>query len=75
MTSSAETSMTKVFISYSHDSDEHRDQILDLSKRLRDGGIDCEIDQYDPSPEQGWPVWMQQKMQDADLHRNLSQTI
>jgi hypothetical protein len=55
MTSSAETSMTKVFISYSHDSDEHRDQILDLSKRLRDGGIDCEIDQYDPSPEQGWP--------------------
>ena len=58
--------MTKVFISYSHDSDEHRESILALSNRLRESGIDCEIDQYDPAPEEGWPVWMLQKMQDAN---------
>jgi len=58
--------MPKVFISYSHDSDTHREWVLDLSNRLREGGIDCEIDQYDPAPDQGWPVWMLQKMQDAN---------
>ena len=58
--------MPKVFISYSHDSDTHREWVLDLSNRLREGGIDCEIDQYDPAPDQGWPVWMLRKMQDAN---------
>ena len=58
--------MTKVFISYSHDSDEHAACVLALSNCLRRKGIDCDIDQYDPAPEEGWPVWMLQKMQDAN---------
>lgn len=58
--------MTKVFISYSHDSNEHRERVLDLSNRLRTDGIDCEIDQYNPAPEQGWPRWMMQGIQQAD---------
>ncbi len=58
--------MPKVFISYSHDSDAHSLRVLDLSNRLRDGGIDCEIDQYNPAPEQGWPRWMMQGIQQAD---------
>ena len=32
--------MTKVFISYSHDSEAHRERVLDFSNRLRAGGID-----------------------------------
>jgi hypothetical protein len=36
----------KVFISYSWDSPEHMDRVLKLSDRLRDEGIDCQIDQY-----------------------------
>ncbi|OQX13491.1 MAG: hypothetical protein BWK73_11960 [Thiothrix lacustris] len=58
--------MTNVFISYSHDSDAHRERVLALSNRLRADGIDCDIDQYNPAPEQGWPRWMMQGIQQAD---------
>ena len=48
-----------VFISYSHDSDEHREQVLALSERLRADGIKTLLDQYvNGSPQQGWPRWM-----------------
>jgi hypothetical protein len=49
---------TRVFISYSHDSPEHADRVLALSDQLRAGGIDCILDQYEPAPEEGWPLWM-----------------
>ncbi len=48
---------TKVFISYSHDSQEHMDRVLALSDRLRREGIDCRIDQDEQSPPEGWPQW------------------
>jgi SEFIR domain len=35
-----------VFISYSHDSDDHREQVLGLSERLRADGIDTILDRY-----------------------------
>ena len=38
--------MTRVFISYSHDSDAHRDFVRGLSDRLRADGLDCQINQY-----------------------------
>ena len=48
-----------VFISYSHDSDEHREKVLALSERLRDDGIETLLDQYmNGAPVQGWPRWM-----------------
>lgn len=56
----------KVFISYSHDSDAHRKRVLELSNRLRNDGINCDIDQYNPAPQQGWPRWMIQSIQQAD---------
>ena len=59
--------MTKVFISYSHDSDEHRDRILELSNRLRGDGIDCWIDQYEPTPPEGWPRKMDKGIREADF--------
>ncbi|WML89936.1 toll/interleukin-1 receptor domain-containing protein [Thiothrix lacustris] len=58
--------MTKVFISYSHDSDAHRERVRKLSDRLRTEGIDCDIDQYDPTPNEGWPLWMLKHIQDAN---------
>lgn len=53
-------------MSYSHDSPQHVDQILALSDRLRNEGIDCSIDQYIDSPPEGWPTWMCHQVEAAD---------
>jgi hypothetical protein len=37
----------KVFISYSHDSQEHKKWGLDLATRLRNNGVDAIIDQWE----------------------------
>ncbi len=59
---------TKVFISYSHDSGEHSAKVLELSENLRKEGIDCDIDQYlKAPPEEGWPTWMEDKIEEADF--------
>jgi len=58
--------MTKVFISYSHDSAEHTDKVLELADRLVGDGIDCILDQYEQSPAEGWPRWMDNHIRDAD---------
>ena len=49
-----------VFISYSHDSDAHRERVLNLSERLRKDGIVTILDRYvkKGSPPEGWPRWM-----------------
>jgi len=57
----------KVFISYSHDSDEHAKRVRDLSGRLRNQGVDCIIDQYDPFPPAGWPLWMTDHIDNDDF--------
>jgi hypothetical protein len=57
----------KIFISCSHDSQEHRDHVLTLSDRLRADGIDCHIDQYEVSPPEGGPRWMVNQIEDADF--------
>lgn len=57
---------SKVFISYSHDSSEHKDRVLQLSNRLRSEGVDCNIDQYETSPSQGWSRWMIDQIDEAD---------
>lgn len=60
--------MPKVFISYSHDSDQHDQNVLQLSDRFNKNHIDCEIDQYvNGSPEEGWPLWMEKKISEADF--------
>jgi len=35
----------RVFISYSHDSDTHRERVLALSQRLRADGVETFLDQ------------------------------
>ncbi|MCH4021008.1 MAG: toll/interleukin-1 receptor domain-containing protein [Erysipelotrichaceae bacterium] len=56
----------KVFISYSHQSEDYQKQVLDFSNRLRADGIDAEIDQYEEAPSEGWPRWMENKLRWAD---------
>jgi len=55
----------RVFVSYSHDSPEHAQRVLALSDRLRAQGIDCQLDQYEMSPPEGWPAWMNVQIKSA----------
>jgi hypothetical protein len=60
-------SSQEVFISYSHDSEKHLQEILKLSNRLRSEGIDCVLDQYEECPPEGWPRWMDNKIREAQF--------
>jgi hypothetical protein len=55
----------RVFISYSHDSPEHKNKVLNLSDQLRRDGIDCRLDQYEQAPPEGWPRWTEKEIRDA----------
>jgi SEFIR domain-containing protein len=57
----------KVLISYSHDSPEHEQRVLELADRLRGDGVDCMIDQYILVPEEGWPRWMDKQIRNAEF--------
>jgi hypothetical protein len=57
----------KVLISYSHDSPEHSKAILDLANQLRSDGIDVIIDQFEPHPPEGWPQWMQRRIEKSQF--------
>ena len=57
-----------IFISYSHDSDEHRDKVLALAERLRQDGLDAQLDQYvEGTPEETWPRWMLDRLDEAEF--------
>ena len=55
----------EVFISYSQDDVKHVQRVLHLSNKLRSEGIDCVLDQYESSPKEGWPRWMDKKIREA----------
>ncbi|MFM4857220.1 toll/interleukin-1 receptor domain-containing protein [Aeromonas hydrophila] len=59
-------SIPKVFISYSHDSQEHKKWILELATRLRSSGIDAIIDQWELRPGDDLPHFMETHLADAD---------
>ena len=58
---------SRVFISYSHDSPKHKQSVLRLSNRLRSEGVDCNIDQYETCPPEGWFLWMVNQIEEADF--------
>jgi nucleoside phosphorylase len=64
-----ESAPPKVFISYSHNvqSPGYKDRILILANRLLEDGIDCNIDQYEESPPEGWQRWMLNQVERADF--------
>jgi tetratricopeptide (TPR) repeat protein len=61
------TADIKVFISYSHDSPQHEARVLALADRLRANGIDAMIDQYQLVPPDGWQLWMEKQIRDAQF--------
>ncbi len=59
---------TRVFLSYSHDSDEHAARVLALADALCDGGIEVILDRYvHPAPVEGWPHWMERNLDAAQF--------
>jgi hypothetical protein len=58
----------KVFISYSHDSPVHEQRVLAFANRLRQAGVDAQIDRYvNGAPVEGWPRWMENQLEWADF--------
>lgn len=59
--------MKRVFISYSHDSANHKLSVLELANKLRRDGVDARIDRYVHVPAEGWARWWQAGIAEADL--------
>ncbi|MBL8172886.1 MAG: SUMF1/EgtB/PvdO family nonheme iron enzyme [Acidobacteria bacterium] len=57
----------KVFISYSHDSQEHRVRVYHLLSKLRADGVHCVTDHLIISPPEGWRAWMENQISEADF--------
>lgn len=56
----------KVFISYSHDSDEHKAWVLKLASDLRANGLDAILDQWDLMLGSNLPRFMEQGLSTSD---------
>ena len=59
-------SIPRVFISYSHDSIEHKRWVLNLATRLRSAGVDAIIDQWELGPGDDIPQFMERELRIAD---------
>ncbi|UVT01188.1 toll/interleukin-1 receptor domain-containing protein [Burkholderia glumae] len=56
----------KAFLSYSHDSLDHKKWVLDLAIRLRSNGVESIIDQWSLGPGDDLPHFMEQNLAIAD---------
>ncbi|MBX2802642.1 MAG: TIR domain-containing protein, partial [Myxococcales bacterium] len=56
----------RVFISYAHESEARRKQVLDLAQRLRGDGVDAWIDRFEPH-QSDWALWMRRELERADV--------
>jgi predicted transcriptional regulator len=56
----------KVFISYSHDSAEHKGWVLSLATTLRNRGVDAVLDQWDLKPGDDLPHFMETELEKCD---------
>ena len=56
----------KVFISYSHDSPEHRRWVSELGAKLRHSGVDAILDQWDLGPGDDVTQFMEAGVRDLD---------
>lgn len=53
------SNIPRVFISYSHDSPEHKEWVLNLATRLRNSGVDAIIDMWELQPGDDLPHFME----------------
>ena len=56
----------RVFISYSHDSSEHKKWVLDFATTLRNRGVDAVLDQWDLGPGDDLPEFMESNLANSD---------
>ncbi len=57
----------KVFISYSWDNEDHKEWVRNLADKLRENGVDVDLDQYDLSPGDRLPKFMEEKITNSDF--------
>jgi len=58
----------KVFISYAHSSQEHKQTVSSLVETLRENGLTVTVDtdvKTPQGPEEGWPKWMKRQIKEA----------
>lgn len=55
----------KVLTTYSWDTKEHEESVQRLVVSLREDGIDCDLDKFDPVKAEGLPRWMEGKIKGA----------
>ncbi|MCG8914310.1 TIR domain-containing protein [Actinokineospora sp. PR83] len=57
----------RVFVSYSHDSPEHKEQVRLFADFLRrDIGLDVQVDQWDDNQRRDWSAWAIEHLNTAD---------
>lgn len=56
----------KAFISYSHDSAEHKSWVLRFATTLRERGVDAILDQWELKPGDDFPHFMERHLETAD---------
>jgi DNA segregation ATPase FtsK/SpoIIIE, S-DNA-T family len=57
-----------VFVSYAHESEDHRRAVLTFVQQLRRAGVDCWLDQFDEiPPPTSWPHWMYRQLSGAEV--------
>src|SRR6185437_3587298 len=52
----------RVFISYAHDSDDHRELVRDLWVFLCAHGVDARIDRVAAEQREDWTLWMERQV-------------
>lgn len=58
----------RVFVSYSHDSEEHRALVREFCTVLRrDEGFDVQLDQWADDRRRDWSAWANEQIRDADF--------
>jgi hypothetical protein len=62
-----ESTAPKAFLSYSWDSDEHRDWVTDLGNRLRGDGIDLSLDEWHLRPGDQLTAFMETNVRESDF--------
>lgn len=56
----------KAFVSYSHDSQSHKQWVLEFATRLRNSGVDAILDQWELQPGDDIPHFMEKNLASAD---------
>lgn len=63
----ATAAAVRVFLSYSWDSDAHKQRVLAVAQRLRNDGVDAWMDRFTTFPAEGWPRWMENEIARAQF--------